>query len=225
MDLGTFRSTVLNYDLGLATDTDTGNDARFGTKADRNRAIARAIERLWPECARLVRETVTLVTGQTDYTLTTVRDINAIEVLDSSLDPDRVVRDYSKWRAWVDESTPASVVSRLSLYAPMDATRFSLRVIGYVAYAIPSVDADVLDFPAGMNHIVSAGARAAIYLARTNQFMDFEQLRNTDRATTLSPEQIITLWRAAETEFEDGKRAWPRGAADPRVATFARRQG
>lgn len=222
VDLGTLRASYLNPDLGLASDVDTGNDARFGTKAERNRAIGKAIRGLWPRCARLAAETVTPSTGVIHYTLSTVRDVMVIERIDNDLDPARVVGDYAQYRSWVDETTPASPVTRLELVAPVDASRFSLSVIGYVPYTVPSVDADVLDIPADLVDTVTAGARANLYLSRLNAFADFERQQNTDRATTLTVEQVLTLWRAAQNEYEEGIRLHPRGATAPKTATFRR---
>lgn len=223
MDLGTLRASYLNVELGLDTDADTGNDARFGTKAQRNLAIAKAIRGLWPRCARLVTESVTLATGVTYYTLSSVRDVMLIERKDNDLDPARVVGDYTQYRAWYDESTAGSEVSRLEIVAPIDPARFTLDVIGYRPYSVPSVDADPLDIPAELVDTVVAGARAAIYLRRLNQFVDFERFQNTDRATTLDPGQVLAMWQAAQREYEQGIADHPRGATEPKTATFRRR--
>ncbi len=221
--LATLRTARLNVELGLSSDTDTGNEARFGTKAERNFALADAIGRLWPMCARLITEDVTITEGGVDYALTSILDVIAIEKVDTTLTVPRAIKDYTSWRSWVDESVAATPVSYLTLIGPMDYSRYSLKVIGYKPFTVPSVDADVLDIPTGLERVVSAGARAMLYLRRLNQFVDFERFANTDRATTLQPEQVLTMWQASMREYEDGMRMYQRGVTEPKIASFQRR--
>lgn len=216
--LGGLRQNRLNVELGLSTDVDTGNDSRFGTRAERNLAIADAIRNLWPMCARMTRETVPIVEGQVDYTLATVWDVMAIETTDSLQDVAGATGVIAKYRSWRDETADPPVV-RLMLLAPLRDT-LSMRVIGYAPYTVPSVDGDTLDIPPLMEPVITAGARAILYLRRINQFVDFERFQNTDRATMLSPEQMLTMWQAAQRQYDEGMRRWPRGATEPKIATF-----
>lgn len=203
---------ILNDELGLSSDADN----RFGTTTQRDQAITQAIQKLWPRVARLVDEEVAGDPATLEYELSDIWDVMTIEVSDSSGSVAGPTQVLTKFRSYRIETDTAA--SRLTLATPLRSTQ-SLRVIGWAPYDAAAVDE--YDFPLLMTPVVTAGARAILYLRRLNQFVDFERHQNANRSTTLSPEQVLTMWQSAQREYEDGMRMWQRGASEPKTANWA----
>lgn len=221
-DLDAVRIGALNVELGLSGDSDD----TFGTTAQRNYALQEAIRRLWPEMARLTRETITVVTDQKDYTLTTLREVAFLELLDATESAtEGFLTRLDNYRVWYDEEDATPVV-RLQLPAAMDPAVHGLRAVGYVPYTVPASSppssSGSLDLQPEDEWIIVQGARAFLYRRKLNQFADYERHENENRKTFLTPEQIITLAREAEGMFLAGKASRRRRVVTGKRATGIR---
>jgi hypothetical protein len=200
--LDAIRTGGLNVELGLTADADD----RFGTTAQRNYALQEAIKRLWPRMARLTRESVTIVTDQLDYTLTSIRDVAKLERLDQDGLP---VSDLSgNYRAWYDEED-ATPVMRLLLAQALPSTN-TLRVIGYAPYFVPASGGAYVDLQPEDEWIIVAGARALLFRRLFNSFVVYERHENENRKTFLTPDQLIGIANDAERMFQQGIASRPR---------------
>lgn len=201
--LAVFRQTRLNVDLGLITSTDaTGDvDVSFGTVAERSQAIKVAFARLWPHMARLVLQSVTAVASQIDYTLTAIRDVEVIELLDTSGIP---VRDEIRnARVLYDETTVGTEVRRVRLpAAAVPGTTPTLRVVGYVPYKSEfSGESDTLDIPVELEWVPTIGARMEVYRRQLNKRANYQQFANLSRDTDVSVAELRSMYLDARSEF------------------------
>lgn len=216
--LDSVRTVSLNVELGL----DSDSDDRFGTTAQRNYALQEATRRLWPEMARLTRETVTVVTDQLDYTLTTLREVTYLEQLDATLTAAQgFIRRLDNFRWWYDEEDATPVV-RLEIPAAIDPSVYGLRAVGYAPYSVPSSGGASFDLQPDDEWIIVQGARALLYRRLLNQFAVFERHENENRKTFLTPEQLQGLAREAEGMFLAAKMARRRRMVVGRRATRVR---
>lgn len=221
--LDAIRTGGLNVELGLTDDSDN----RFGTTAQRNYALQEALRRLWPEMARLTRETVTVVADQLDYTLTTLRDVAYLEQLDATIsDADNnFLRRLDNYRSWYDEEDATPVV-RLHIPWPMDPTVYGLRAVGYAPYTIPASSppssSGSVDLQPDDEWIIVQGARALLYRRLANSFMVYERHENENRKTFLTVEQVLTLAREAEGMFLAAKASRRRRVVTGKRATGVR---
>lgn len=183
----------LNSTLGLAADTDNS----FGTTDQRNAYLQEAFRRLWPRMARLRRETVTTVTNQQDYTLTTLYEIERIEILDKNT-PTLISDRVRSWQLFVEEAADPPTIR---LLLPNVEGGRTLRCIGYAPYIMPANGAATCDLPPMLEHVVLAGARAEAYRAKLNSFANFERHQNENRANALSVADFVELLARAEREF------------------------
>lgn len=191
--LDSIRTVSLNPDLGLDSDSDN----RYGDTTVRNNALRDAFARLWPNMARLIRETVTIADDTVDYTLTAIRDLLTLEVLD---DQGVVFDENRNWRVWTDASADP-VVLRLLLAAPYSGFTGSVRAIGYAPYIVPATGAATCDLEPRMEWIVVAGARANLYRRQLSQWMTFERRLNDNPTTSVGPAELMTMYREAESQF------------------------
>lgn len=195
--LDQLRSSVpgLNTELGLTSDSDNS----FGDTSTRNAYIQRAFAKLWPRLGRLTRETVTTVTDQQEYSLTTLYDIERIEVIDINTGKLRADRVRS-WQHYIDEAADPPTI-RLLLPAGMQGG-LTLYAIGYVPYLIPASGGASCDLPSRLEHVVTAGARVEAYRAKLNSFANFERFQNENRSNALSAADVIELLRQSQREFD-----------------------
>lgn len=211
----TLRTGQLNVDLGL----DSDSDDRFGTTATRNLAIQDAIRRMWPRMGRAETETVTPVTDRYYYALSNVWDVTKIAQLDAD---DAFIRNVPDWSLDREDTAVSRPGLTLVFPYPPDTTT-TLEVWGYVPYTVPSADSDTLDLPTMAEWVAVAGARSFLYRRQLNQFATFERRRNENQRTTLSPEQLLTMQRDAESLYREGIVAYSRQAQAPRRAIRVRR--
>jgi len=187
----------LNSELGLDVDTDDS----FGSTAQRNAFIQRALQKLWPRMGRLTRETITTVANQQEYTLTTLYDIERIEVLDIAtglLRSDRI----RSWQHYVDQAADPPTI-RFLLPAGMTAG-LTLYAIGYAPYTVPANGGASCNLPERLEHVPIAGARVEAYRAKVNKFANFERHQNENRENALSADDVIELLRQSQREFDRG---------------------
>lgn len=216
--LDAIRTARLNIELGL----DSDSDDRFGTDDHRNYALQEAIRRLWPRMARLTRETVTIVDGQLDYTLSTLREVIKVEQLDEDGLP---LVTLTNWRSWWDEEDATPVV-RFELAGEL-SPETSLRLTGYAPYTVPVSNppssSGSVDLQPEDEWIIVLGAKALLFERQLNQFMTYERHENENRKTFLSPEQLLAMTTAAKREFEAAIRSRARRMVMPRKAIRTRR--
>lgn len=191
------RQNGLNLELGLASDTDVS----FGTTAQRNFYIQRSIAGLWPNMARLTRESITSVLNQQDYNLVTLYDVERIEIMDTT-NPLTVQDRIKDFTHYLDEAADPPT-SRLLITRGMNAG-LTLRIVGYAPYTIPALDATVLDIPPRLEWIVTAGARVWAYRAMLNKYANFERFQNENRQNALTSADMVELLRQAIREYGQG---------------------
>lgn len=199
----------LNDGLGLLSDSDT----TFGSTAQRNGFIQKAIGSLWPDMARLVRENITSVQDQVDYTLTGVYDPERLLIVDP--DTGTLISDRIKsWETMVDEAAdPPTYRIRI----PPVTAGLTIRVIGYKPYLIPASGAATCDIPPRLEWVVTAGARYFAYQFKASQFANFERFQNENRANAITAADLIELMKDAKREFDRGR------AENARAMTAAHR--
>lgn len=182
----------LNTELGR---TD-GSTTPWGSDSDCNRFVQVGIRRLWPRVARLVRETVTPTDDTMDYTLTGIRDIVRVDVLDS----DGLMKDEVRsWELIVDESADP-VVRRLLV--PEMATTVTLRVTGYQPYSVPSAADSQCDLPPELEHVAIAGAKVEAFKPRVASFLDYEQRGAQNPTTATGGPELLQMYFAARDDFD-----------------------
>lgn len=196
--LDQLRTTVpgLNSELGITSDTDTA----FGSTAERNAYIQRAFAKLWPRVGKLTRESITSVANIVDYTLTTLYDVERLEIVDvntGTLIADRI----RSWQHYLDE-TGDPPTNRLLI--PAVEAGLTIRAIGYVPYLIPSTGSTTCDLPPRLEHVVIAGARVEAYRAKVNSFANFERFANENRQNALTAADVLELLRQSQREFDRG---------------------
>ena len=195
--LDELRTLGLNTELGLTADA----DATFGTTAQRNGFITRALAKLWPSMGRLRRENVTITLDVQDYTLTTVWDVERVEVM--SLTTTTLVDDKIRsWSAWLDEAADPAVCT---IHVQRMQTARILRVTGYTPYKSEFASGSTAsDIPARLEHVVMSGARVEAFRWMMTRYANYEGFNNENRANSLSPADVIELLRQAKTEFDKG---------------------
>lgn len=191
------RTGGLNDELGLTSDSDT----TWGSTTLRNAWITRAIAKLWPQVGRLTRETLTTTTDTQDYTLTSIVDVERLEVMDETT-PTLVASRIRSWQHYMDEAADPPT-NRLTI--PNLQSGRTVRVIGYVPYLIPASAGASCDIPPRLEWLVYAGARVEGYRWKLNQFANYERFANENRANSLTPADVIELLRQAKSDFDRGK--------------------
>lgn len=192
--LAQIRNPGFDNELGIDPANDA-TDTSFGTTAVRNGYLQRAFAKLWPEMGRLIREDITTVSKQIDYSLASIVDLELVTVLDSAgLEGDRV----KSWQLYVDESS-ATVVRRLLL--PQMTGGLTVRCVGYAPYIVPASDSASCDLPPTLEYIVTAGGRVEAYRGKVNKFADFKNFQSENRSTAISAAELLDLMHAAAREF------------------------
>lgn len=189
------RTGRLNGALGLSADGDNA----FGTTTERNDALKVAIARLWPVMARLLDEEIALSSTTLEYTLTTLRTVEKIDVKHSSAG---VVGRVPEWDLLVDEAADPVVVTVRFKAVPASTTTHTYVATGYVPYASEVAGAGSLDIPPRLEWIVVRGALAELYRRKLNQRVNFEQHANENRDTDVTVQELIAIYQLAQREFE-----------------------
>jgi hypothetical protein len=182
----------LNDELGLTSDSDNS----FGATGVRNGFLQRAFQQLWPDMARLTRESITTVANQQEYTLTTIVDAERIDVMDST---GQVLDRIRSWQLFADEIADPPTM-RLTIPRSMTAG-LTLKVLGYVPYIVPASAGSSCDLPPNLEFVVTAGARMYAYRAKMNQFANFERHQNENRQNAITAAEVLELFRTSQREF------------------------
>lgn len=202
---------LLNTELGRTDATTTP----WGSDTDCNTFIQMAIRRLWPRMARLEKETITAVDGQTAYTLSLLYDVVAIEQADTEAIYQRRVPSF---QLYVDESADP-VVRRLTV--PGLDTASTYTAIGYAPYSVPATGASECDLPSRLEHVVITGAKAEAFRRRMNEYVDFENRNLANPVTTVQQNEIERIYLATKAEFEQLIRENQRNFVLPKRARLA----
>ena len=189
--LTVLRTSYLNVELGLDDDADN----RFGTTAVRESALQNAFRRIWPRMARYGREAITLATDTFVYTLSELKEVLYLELLDSTGIP---VARLDNFRVDTEDST----VRLLLPVAPNP--ELTCHAYGYAPYTVPASGGASSDLPADLEWIVVHGARAELYRRLLNTFAVYERHENENRRTSLTVDQMIGMAREAERMFQEG---------------------
>lgn len=215
LTLGVVRTAHLNPALGLDSDTDVS----FGNTATRNAALKDAFARLWPEMGRVVRENITFTSSVSEYTLTDVQKVQAIDVVDTS---GNRVSEVKSWRVYEDESDDANAtVVRLVLSSPQP-TSVTGRAIGYRRYLVPSVNADVCDLPDALIYIVVLGAKAYLYGNMLNRHITSQRRQSENTSTAESTQELLAMFQTARADFLTARTENRRSLALPRATGLRR---
>lgn len=192
------RTGRLNDALGLDSDSDN----RFGSTGVRNLALQDGARRLWPEMGRLTSETITITDSTIDYTLTTLRQVERIELTDASR-PEWYSDAGKDFSTWYDEEDATPVV-RLRLPQPFN-TALTLKAIGYVPYTVPASGGSSFDIQPDDEWIVVEGAISFLYRRQMNSFATYERHENENRKTSLSVQEMMAMYREAEARYQQAK--------------------
>jgi hypothetical protein len=196
--LDALRTGVLNDELGITVDA----ELTWGTTAQRNIWIQKAIAKLWPTMGRLTRESLTTTGTAMDYSLATVVDVERIEIIDPA-NATVINSRIRSWQAYQDEAADPPT-NRLLIPGGL-TSGLTLRVIGYVPYLIPSAGGSSCDIPPRLEWIVGAGARVEAYRFKLGQFANFERFQNENRQNSLTAADVVELLRQARSDFDKGK--------------------
>src|SRR5262245_62017039 len=167
---------------------------------------------------RMQEERATYDVGKQVYVLTTIEDVQLVEVEAS----DGIVHSELKnWRNWVVDDDPP--VTELRLATGVGQTGSTLVISGYHSFkSALNVDADACDLAENLVWIPLVAARAFLYRRRYHEFLDYEQYANLNRANAIDPPTLYTAYQDAEGSF---MRAREENAAEvslPRKARMSR---
>lgn len=183
--------TKLNGEVGVSDDT---NDPVW-TPAVRNAAITDGYAELWRAGVwKLATQTIATVTDQWIYTLTSIRRLDRLELVDSS------ARFLETPRAVVEDDGSAGWQLRLN--TAID-TGFSMRVRGWTAFKSQfSGDGDTDDLPAEHNRIPLLKAKAILWRIQVGTFARYGERQTIPPEMNLSVDQLLGMISAAEREYE-----------------------
>lgn len=184
--------TKLNGEIGVVTD----GEAAPWSSTVRNNAIIDGYAELWRVGVRKpATQDIASVTDQDNYTLTTIRALKRIELLDTAgriVDRPRGIVEDDGAGGW-----------RLRLAYPV-VGGYTLRVSGWTPYKSQfSGDGDTDDLPAEHNRIPLLKAKAILYRAQLATFARFQQSQSIPKSMQVTPEILLGLVAAAEREFAE----------------------
>lgn len=186
----------LNGEIGVVTD---GETTPWSTTT-RNNAIIDGYAALWRVGVwKHTVQTIATVDDQWVYSLSSIRRLERIEILDSSSRvlgrPAGIVQDTGSG-AW-----------ELRLQNPVTAG-YSLRVRGWTAYKSQfASDSDTDDLPVEHVRVPLLKAKAILYRAALGSFMRYRERQALPPEMSNSPEQLLAGVAAAEREFLEEARA------------------
>jgi hypothetical protein len=184
--------TKLNGEVGVVSDAET---TPWSTTV-RNNAIIDGYAELWRVGVwKPVLQSIATVDDQFIYTLSTIRRLERLELVDSggriNSEPRGIVEDDGSG-AW-----------HLRLVAPL-TNGYILRVRGWTAYKSQlSGDGDTDDLPAEHNRVPLLKAKAILWRIQLGSFARYGTRQAVPPEMNLSIDQLIGLISAAEREFVD----------------------
>lgn len=190
--------TALNGETGVLDDT----EATPWTMAVRNQAIADGYAELFRAGVwRLVKQDLATVTDQSSYALTSIRRLDRLELLDSSL------RLLESPGAVVEDDGAGGWQLRLTRNVTI-ATGSTLRVRGWTAYVSTFADdAAVDDLPAEHARVPRLKSKAILWRQQLGTFARFGERQAIPPDMNVTIDQFLGLIAAAEREFDTEARA------------------
>lgn len=211
--LAQIRQNRLNVDLGLdlTSGTSGDGDVSMGSTDVRSQAIKVALAKLWPRMGRFAQEDVTPSTTALEYALTTLDDVEAIDLIGGT--NTQPIDKGNNFRFLFLETTAATPIRRLRLPASFGTGTFTtIRCYGYIRYISELADdAATLDVPIADEWVVTTGARAEIYRRKLNERINYERYNVQSRDNDVTVQDLVTLYAMASREFEDAINSRVRG--------------
>lgn len=179
---------TLNAKLATALrDTDNAT----WTSAELDDLLTWSAARLFPRLARSLRESVTLVDDDDQYTLSSLREVTRVDFLDSDGVLLMPLPDGT-WELWGDGETSDPVLYINPVYAK---SPYTLRVHGHAPYDL--VTALPLD-----RHVplILAIARAEAGRREITRRMNFKQWMNENQTQNVTVNELVLLVNEADAE-------------------------
>ena len=190
--------TRLNGEIGVATDAETAP----WSVAVRNQAISDGYAELWRVGVwKDAKQDLASVTNQWAYALTSIRRLDRLELLDSSL------RLLEEPKGNVELDHAGTNTYRLRLVSPV-ATGSTISVRGWTAYvSVFASDAAVDDLPTEHVRVPLLKAKAILWRAQLATFARWGEKQSIPPEMNLSIDQFLAMIAAAEREFETEARS------------------
>lgn len=179
--------------------------------AELNLYLKWACARLYPTVAEDVRETVTLVDAQDQYTLTTVSDISRVDLIEAA-SPNKLVMHLmgGTWAFW---SSREGLGGTLFINPDYASTSYKLRVHGYGMYDL------VTNLPPDrfVQPILAMAAAEAVRVMMTDRakFKQWDALSQTQNISTNEFTQMVNEGDNEYRQLMSQSRTWRR----PKPAT------
>lgn len=189
----------LNGELGVDTDAETSP----WSPTVRDNAIIDGYAALWRAGVwKALKQDHATVADQHVYTLSAIRRLDRLELLDSDLRvgerPRGVVEDdgAGAWQLYIPDTL---------------AEGYTLRVRGWGPYKSQfSGDGDTDDLPAEHNRVPLLKAKAICYRKAVGDFARYGEAQSLPPSMNVSMEGFIALLAASEREFTEEARALAR---------------
>lgn len=190
---------ALNAELGVLTDA----EAAPWSLAFRNQAISDGYAALWRAGVwKYQTQSPATVTDGHTYTLTSIRRLDRLELLDTSSRvgerPRGIVEDDGSgaWQLYLPDTLPSG---------------YTLRIRGWGPYvSVFANDAAVDDIPAEHARIPRLKAQAICYRKAVGDFSRYGERQALPPEMSVSIDGFLALLRAAEQEFAEEARALAR---------------
>lgn len=153
-----------------------------------------ACARLYPTVAKSIRETVVLVAAQDQYTLTTVSDVTAVDLINAD-SPNELVHHLmgGTWAWW---PTGGGAGGTLYLNPDYADTSYSLRVHGYGPYDLVTT----LPPDRYVQAILAMAASEAIRSMMTDR-AKFKQWDALSQSQNISTNEFIQMVNEGDAEY------------------------
>lgn len=185
------QRAVLNRELGVIDDAETSP----WPVAARNAAIVEGYKALYRMGVwKPATQTTSTVDTTWGYTLTTIRDVDRVDVLDSSSNM------IEEARFTVDDD--GSGGTTLTLAAPI-ASGYSMAIRGWRPYSWALVaDADADDLPEEWSRLPILKAKVILYRQQLSSFMRYRERLNSPAELNVTVDGLVGTIAAAEREWE-----------------------
>lgn len=174
------------------------------TQAENNSLLTWACAGIWPKVAKRNREAVTLVDDDDQYTLTTLAEINRVDVLDAEGVVERVMPGGT-WEWWGDGETAGGTLFLNPNYAESGKT---LRCHGFGPYDL------VTNLPVDRHvPLILAKARAEACRREIARRMNFKNWQSLNQVQNISANELILMVNEADAEaqrLERSLKTWRR---------------
>jgi len=185
---------TLNTKLATALRDSDGNT---WATTERDDLLTWACTQLWPKVARRLTEDVTIVADQEDYTLTTLYEVDRVDMLDGD---DHRVAIVPRWEFLGDGYSAGGTLSVDRGF--VQDTSMSFKVHGWGAYDL------VTNLPYDRYvPLILAIARAEAGRREITRRMQSKNWRTTNQVQNISANELVLLVNEADAESERLARA------------------